>query len=272
MKRLIAISIALLLGFMARAQYDSLDVVKYAPLDSLLTQFYGALASEDNDVKASEMDNLISSCQDSLTRQHVALQIYDHYSHTRIRGEEAVAVHIYDKWFEDGPVKARSEFEEIEMWQFANFNRSTLLGMKAPKVALYKPCGGTLEIPADGRISTLFFFDVNCAKCRLELEVLPSVLEEVDFPMNFYAVYAGSDRASWRKYRRSFKVDNRNVKVVHLWDPKMNTDYLRLYGVNGTPRMYVTLEDGEVIGRRLEVINLQEIFSYISVVYGKETQ
>lgn len=273
MKRfLLILAAAALLGVRAHAQYDSLDVVRYAPLDSLLAQFYDALTHEDVDVKCSEMDNLIGTCADSLTRQHVALQIFDHYSHTRVMGEEAVAIHIYDKWFDGGPVKSRSEFEDIEMWQFANFNRHTLIGMKAPKVDLFKPCGKTLGIPEEGKISTLFFYDTTCAKCRLEVQVLPQVLESVDFPLNFYAVYAGSDRASWRKFRKSFKIRNRNVRVVHLWDPEMKTDYLRLYGVMSTPKMYVALEDGEIIGRRLEVVNLQEIFNYLSVVYGKETQ
>lgn len=272
MRRVAVIILAMLMGVRAFAQYDSLDVVRYQPLDSLLTQFYDALARESVDSKIQQMDALIASCQDSLTRQHVALQIFDHYSHTRIMGEEGVAVHIYDKWFEDGTIKSRSEFEDIELWQYANFNRHTLIGETAPQVALYKPCGKTLSIPETGKVSTLFFYDTTCAKCRLESQVLPGVLEKVDFPMNFYAVYAGADRASWRKFRRSFKVNNKNVRMVHLWDPKMDTDYLRLYGVNGTPRMYVTLDDGEVIGRRLEVVNLQEIFNYLSVVYGKETQ
>ena len=271
MKRIAIIFLVCLVSMSAWAQIDTTEAVRFQPLDSLLTQFYSALELEDVDTKNREMDTLIETCKDSLTRQHVALQIYDHYSHTRLMGEEAVAIHIYDTWFKDGQVKSRSEFEDMEMWRFANFNRNTLIGMTAPRVSLFKPCGGRLEIPQDGKVSTLFFYDTSCAKCRLEVQVLPGVLDEVDFPMNLYAVYCGSDKASWRKFRRSFKVSNKNVSVVHLWDPEMETDYARLYGVYGTPRMYVALEDGEIIGRRLEVVNLQEIIHYIST-YGKETE
>lgn len=271
MKRLLPFLTALILPLHVMAQTDTSDVVKYQPLDSLLTEFYSALELEEIEVKNAEMDNLIGTCTDSLTRQHVALQIYDHYSHARLMGEEAVAIHIYDKWFKDGPLKPRSEFEEMEMWRFANFNRSTLIGMTAPAVSLYKPCGRAVTIPEKGAVSTLFFYDTSCAKCRLESRVLPGALSEVDFPMNLYAVYCGSDKASWRKFRRSFKVTNRNVRVVHLWDPEMDSEYARLYGVYGTPKMYVALEDGEIIGRRLEVVNLQEIIHYIST-YGKEKE
>ena len=271
MRKFVLISALLMLCLALRAQTDTLDLERYQPLDSLLTQFYGALATEENAVKCTEMDNLISTCRDSLSRQHVALQIYDHYRHSRLMGEEEVAIHVYDTWFKTGHVKPRSEFEDMDMQLFCNFNRSTLIGMKAPQVTLYKPCGGTQTIPEGGKVATLFFYDTTCAKCRMEVQVLPQVMAEVDFPMDFYAVYAGADKASWRRFRKSFRFKNRNVHVTHLWDPEMESDYQRLYGVVATPKMYVALDDGEIVGRRLEVVNLQEIIHYISAVYGKET-
>lgn len=271
MKRLALILLALSLALSAGAQTDSLDIDRFQPLDSLLTQFYSALSHEPNSVKCNEMDNLIGTCHDSLSRQHVALQIYDHYSHSRLMGEEEVAIYVYDTWFKSGLVKPRSEFEEMDMQLFCNFNRNSLIGMKAPEVTLYKPCGGRMTIPQGGRVATMMFYDTSCAKCRLEVQVLPGVMEKVDFPMDFYAVYAGSDKASWRRFRKNFKFNNKNIRVYHLWDPDMESDYQRMYGVIATPKMYVALEDGEIVGRRLEVVNLQEIIHYISAVYGKET-
>ena len=53
---------------------------RYAGLDSLLTEFYSALVPEDIEVKNAEMDRLIETCHDSLTRQHVTLEIFDHYT------------------------------------------------------------------------------------------------------------------------------------------------------------------------------------------------
>ena len=83
---------------LALAEYDidlrGDDTGVYAPLDSLLTQFYGALLYEDIDEKNAEFDGLIASCTDSLMRQHVALAIFDHYRFSRVMGEEAVAVHV----------------------------------------------------------------------------------------------------------------------------------------------------------------------------------
>lgn len=250
----------------AAAQTDSLD--RYRGLDSLLTQFYGALVHEPLEVKNAEMDALIAMCTDSLARQHVTIQILDHYRHARVMGEEAVAVHIYDEWIATGKVKLRGEFELLEVQMFADFNRHTLLGMTAPSVELIKPDGDKKAVPEPGQVSVMFFYDTACSKCRLETQLLPSVLDEVEFPMNFYAVYCGDDKESWDAFRKNFKIENKLVELQHFWDPEMDSDYQILYGVLGTPRMYFILEDGEIFGRRLEVSNLQQLIQLINISNG----
>ena len=144
--------------------------------------------------------------------------------------------------------------------------------MTAPEVSLLKPCGGRETVPAKGKVAVLFFYDTSCAKCRLESQVLPSVLSQVDFPMNFYAVYVGTDKGEWKAFRRNFRIPGRKVRLHHLWDPDMDSDYQKYYGVTGTPRMFVVWKDGEILGRRLEVANLQEIIHYISITDGRENQ
>ena len=270
MKRGRLILLCLSLSLNAAAQIDTTG--RYAGLDSLLTQFYTALEREEADIKNAEFDTLIGSCRDSLTRQHVALSVFDHYRFSRIMGEEAVAVHIYDEWIEPGRVATRSEFELFEAERFALENRKTLLGMTAPKVTLKKVCGGKKTIPDDGRISVLFFYSPGCAKCRLETHVLPSVLAEVQFPMNFYAVNTDTDRRAWKAFRKALGTTNRKVRMIHLWDPEMESSMLIDYGIFSTPKVFVAMEDGEIIGRRLEMENLLQIIQYINILYGEEKE
>lgn len=272
MRRLAVCLVCVLSVLRCLAQTDSLDFDRYSGLDSLLTQFYSSLERESIEVKNAEFDHLISTCQDSLTRQHVTLRVFDHYRHSRVMGEEAVAIHIYDRWLATGLVHTATDIELMDAEIFADFNRSSLLGMTAPKVNLLKPCGGRETVPAEGKVAVLFFYDTACAKCRLESQVLPSVLSQVDFPMNFYAVYVGTDKKEWKAFRRNFRIPGRRVKLRHLWDPEMDSDYQKYYGVTGTPRMFVVWKDGEILGRRLEVANLQEIIHYISITDGKEKQ
>lgn len=268
MRRLALILAALALSLSAFSQeVDSLEFERYSGLDSLLTQFYTSLEPEDCDVKSEQFDGLIDLCRDSLTRQHVTLQIFDHYSHSRVMGEEAVAIHIFDKWIASGLVKTRSEFEYMEDELFVNFNRSSLIGMDAPKIVLYKPGGAKKQLPTEGRISILFFFDTACAKCRVETQFLPQVLADVDFPVDFYAVYVGTVRRDWNAFRRNFKIGNKNVKMIHLWDPEIDSGYQRSYAVIGTPRLFVVEPEGTIIGRRLEMVNLKEMIPVMRAVW-----
>ena len=265
MKLLLSLLAAVLLS----QQPDSL---LFAGLDAMLERYTQAISTESIDVKKAESDFLISSVNDSLITQHVALWLYDHYKESPVMGEEAVAIHLWDNWFQPGTIKMRSDWERFDAELFADFNRRTLLGETAPEVTLRKPCCGRVTIPQKGRYSILFFFDTGCAKCRLEAELLPQVLQQITFPATFYAVYCGQSKREWCKFRCSFKVRNKNVRIVHAWDPELETDYLRLYGVISTPRLYITDTDGEILGRRLEIESLNEIIHYICEYYGQAQQ
>lgn len=269
MKRILTIILAFSLCLVSKAQ-DEVVPNKYAGLDSLLTQFYQALERESVEQKTVEFDYLISSCKDSLTRQYVTLEVFNHYrTRPRVMGEEEVALNIYDTWIGSGIVKTRSEFEQFDAELFVNFNRASMLGMTASTVTLKKLCG-KMSIPRPGKVSVLFFYDTSCAKCNLEIQQLPSLLEMVRQPIDFCAVYVGSEQRDFKAMNRNFKIKNRNVKLFHLWDPEVESDYILQYGVVGTPRMYLVLEDGTIVGRRLEVSNLAEMFRIMNIIDGKE--
>ena len=274
MKKVLLTLILALLGISMFAQgipdKHHVDSVAFARLDQMLTGYTAGIERESVEVKKAECDFLISSVRDSLTMQHIALWLYDHYKDSELMGDEAVAIHVYDSWFKPGTIAMRSEFDRLDADIFVTFNRNTLLGMTAPEVELRGPCGRKVKVPQNGSYSVLFFFDTSCAKCQLEAQVLPGIMEKVEFPTRFYAVYCGQIKKEWRQFRRKFKIHNRKVGIVHAWDPKMDTDYLRLYGVISTPRLYIADVDGEILGRRLEPESLQEIIQYINTYYGQK--
>lgn len=252
MRRTASIIAAILLPLAAGAQ-------DYAKLDTLLGKFYATLAFESVETKTAEFNGLIAACRDSLTRQHVANEIFAHYQEPPLMGDEEVAVNIYDKWFAPGKVHVPGQFGDTEAKMFADFNRATLIGRDAPSVTLRKPCGRKVTLPSGGKCSVLFFHDTSCAKCKLEAKVLPGILDSIAFRLDFYAIYCGSTRKEWRAFRKSFGTKGRGVRITHLWDPEIDSDYIRKYSVISTPRMYLLDPEGTVIGRRLEPESLQQM-------------
>ena len=245
----------------------------FEQIDSLLDRYVIAIQRSTADAKMHETDFMIGAATDSSVRQHIALKLFDYYKEAPVMGDEAVAIHIYDRWFKDGGLKWRSEFDEMDAKLFADFNRSSLVGMQAPKITLRKPCKGRIQIPEEGSTAVIWFFDTSCGKCAMEAKVLPGILEKADFPLNFYAVYAGQSKKDWKAFRKEFKVAARNVRIVHLWDPEIESDYLRLYGVISTPRLFMTEPSGTIIGRRLEPESLQQMLPVakeILKIYGQQ--
>ena len=264
MKRLLLALAALFAAFTLSAQDE-----RYEALGAKLEEYFAALAGEPLSVQNAECDFLIESCKDSLTRQFVTLKIYDHYLKSKIMGDDGVAVHVADTWLIPGKVAMHDELDLLNAKVFAEFNRQAQLGAPAPSLSMKDPSGAETVVPFDGSYTLLYFYDTSCSTCRIETPRLCKFLTETDFPVTAVAVYVGDDADAWAKYRSaSLAVPG----MVHLWDPSLESDFQRKYGVLQTPRMFLIGPDGTVVGRGLDTPALQILtdkFSNITeYVYG----
>ena len=274
-----AFLIALLLmagvGEMCAQQLDS--VVREA-LDKRLSEYFSAIEREGTDVQKGECDFLIESCSDSLMRQHVAMRAYEHYRDSKVMGSESVAVHVFDQWFDSGKVKMRSETDMLAARIFAEFNRQSLIGNKAPELTLYDIDGNPVTLFADGtsgRYSVLYFYDSSCATCKVQSILLRNLFQDEDFPVDFIAVYASGDEDSWKRYvDEQLSFNTTKTEVRHFWDPEISSDFQRKYGVIQTPRMFLIAPDGTVVGRGLDAQALSQmlhaIFDDVELEYGSD--
>ena len=249
MKRLLTALLAVFFVFSLQAQDD-----RYEALGAKLEEYFAALAGDPIAVQNAECDFIIESCKDSLTRQYVALKIYDHYLNSKIMGEDGVAVHIVDTWFIPGKVAMKDDLDLLNAKVFAEFNRPALLGAEAPTLVVQDDAGETVTVPAKGEYTVLYFYDTSCSTCRIETPRLCNFLKETSFPLKAVAFNTGIDEDEWAHYR----VSSLDVPgMVHLWDPDMESDYQRKYGVLQTPQMFLIGPDGTIVGRGLDTPALQ---------------
>ena len=259
MKRLLLALAAVFAALTLRAQDD-----RYEALGAKLEEYFAALAGEPLSVQNAECDYLIESCKDSLVRQFVTLKIYDHYLKSKIMGDEGVAVHIADTWLIPGKVAMKDELDLLNAKVFAEFNRQAQIGAPAPEMTLRTPDGVDVTVPSAGEYTLLYFYDTSCSTCRIETPRLARFLKESSFPLKAVAVYVGSDAEAWARYREnSLPVPG----MIHLWDPEVESDFQRKYGVLQTPRMFLIGPDGTVLGRGLDTPALRMLTEQLS---GKE--
>lgn len=262
-----------------RAQ--SPDSAAFAALGRKLDSYLDAMADLSAREQGGECSFLISSCTDSLVRQYVALYLYSHYVSSHVMGAEAVAIDIFDKWIADGKVKMKNDIDFMNARIFADFNRMSLVGKKAPSVTLTDSSGAEVTLFADGvagtRYSVLYFYDTGCSSCLAQTVLLRTYLDgEVPYPLDVYAVYTGQDEAAWKAYRKArFSASSASVRMHHLWDPYSGSDFQRKFGVLQTPQMLLVGKDNVILGRKLDVPALAAMLEHFrspdSYEYGSET-
>ena len=249
------------------------DTSRFGALGAKLEEYFIALEGESTAVQVEEVNFIIESCQDDEVRQWVALYVYDHYLNSKIMGEEAVALHVAQDWFLSKKIPMKSDIDLMNARIFVEFNKSSLIGMDAPKIVLKDFNAQPVNVPARDAYSLLYFYDTSCSSCRLESGRLKSFLAQNTFPLEFYAVYTGSDEASWARYRMQ---DLAVEGAHHLWDPEMESDYQMKYGVLETPQMFLVGPDGKIIGRKLDTPALGVLLSREGgseeYVYGEKLQ
>lgn len=242
----------------------------YPELGAKLEEYFTALSGESATIQNAECDYLISSCQDSLVREYVARKIYNHYYRSHIMGDDAVAVHIAQKWFLSGEI-AMASAEDLEAAKiFVEFNRRSLIGADAPLLTLFGPSGDNVTLPQSGSYSVLYFYDTGCASCKLETLRLGQLVASEEYDVKVYAIYTSSDEASWKAYQKDFE------GVTHVWDPALSSEWQLKYGVLKTPSMFLVSPTGVIIGRGLDTpalrILLNQQFSANHYVYGEASQ
>lgn len=279
MKRfLIAMTVSVAAMLAAQTEtYAQLDTAVTSVLGARLDEYMRIIETEPAGVKCEEADFLIGSCTDSLVRQYTAIRLYSHFTGSRLMGDETVAVHIFDTWFAPGKVRMQSDIDFMNAKIFVEFNRQSLIGMKAPELTLENLDGSNVvlfrENSLNTRLSVLFFYDSGCPSCKMESIMLRNILGEGEYPVDFYAIYTGQSRDEWEKFVDGYlQISGSGVRTTHLYDPGMKSGFQMKYGILQTPDIFLVSRDGTILGRKLDAIALKQMLDLLARphTYGSE--
>lgn len=217
-----------------------------------LSEYLGELDRFDLGTKLEEADFIIESSNERGMGLDVAVRVYEHFRNSLLMGDENVAVHVADRWIlplcSEGCALADSTLARIR--NYADFNRESLLGLKVPLL----PEAG-LEHFVAGKLNLIFFYDPDCAKCKLEIPRLEALMRKHK-ELSLNAFYTGTDLSEWAEFRAvAFK------GARHFCDPDNASDYIRKYSVTATPRMFLIDSDGVIVGRMLDCESLEELLA-----------
>lgn len=239
----------------------------FSGIDSTLDLYLASLDGEPPKIQKENIDFIINECgNDTATARHAALRMYDHYRNSPLMGAETMAIHLIDTWFSAGRMKMRSDEELLAARMFAEFNRNSLIGARAPECIFKTPDGKDFNIPEDclGEYTVLYFYDAGCPVCTIESARLKADAEAGNQPvrLNLVMVYTGQDRDIWENYCSSrLPGTTDSLNTTNLWSPGYESDFPRLYGVISTPKLFLLDKQGTIIGRNLDTESLKELLA-----------
>lgn len=267
MRRLSLLLLTLLTALALHAAVP--DSSRFTRLGEKLDNYVAAIAEAPLPEQETECDFLISSCQDSLDRQFVTVRLYDIFLNSKRMGAENVAVHIADDWILSGKVAMYNELDYINVYAYAEFNRSSLIGKAAPSLTLQDRSGNPVPVAPQGgtgRFVALYFYAPGCATCRVTTPSLLRVLSSWKEDVDLIAVNVDADASAFERYLSSHP--DFAAAGTHLWDPDKESDFQRLYGVTQTPQLLLIDPDGIIVGRRLDPPALQQLLSEAFDLYS----
>jgi peroxiredoxin len=276
-KHIILLLFLLLMPLIASAETPLPDSLQLKALDVKLKEYFSVMEREELEVQKQECDFVIGSAEDADLRGIIAEKVYDHFMTSRRMGSEGISVHVYDKWFSDGALKMSDDLKQMNARIYADFNRESLLGCKAPDLKMQTSQGDSLVVfPSnDNRYKILYFYDVDCSKCKVQTILIRNLLATKNYPVDFYAVYVGDNKLSWDRYAADhLNVSASATRTYHLWDADLSSDFQRKYGVTQSPRLFLVNPAGVITGRGLDTDALAQMLenalSEKTLEYGSE--
>jgi peroxiredoxin len=206
-----------------------------------------------------KVDRLIGASGDSTSMAKTAAFCYERYLRSQIMGYEAVSLHIADKYFISHKLSWPVEGGLTMVELFAEFNRNSMIGCRAPSLLADDSRSQMQSIPGQqSDYKVLYFYDTDCKQCKVQTPLLKQFLKSTGTALTFYAFNTQADSSAWLSAAASFdSCSSPKVTVVNVWDPSDSSDYQRLYGVLSTPQTYLIDRRNTIVGRRLDAKSLE---------------
>ncbi|HLO91752.1 MAG TPA: thioredoxin-like domain-containing protein [Lentimicrobium sp.] len=252
--------------------WDNIDlsddrVIRTPIIHSKVEQYLTKLTVPAPDSIITSIDRLFQlSGSNKETFKYLSWYLTIKYEGSEIMGQDAVFVHIVDKYFDDPRMSWMNKTVRQNLINRANTLRPILLGKPAPEMILID----TLQTPRSlysvkTKYTLIYFWDPECSHCKKETPLLKKFYDEYRdlYEVEIYAVCMDT---SWKSMKQYIIKNNMNWINVNGYY-SMTPDFRELYDVHSSPVMYLLDEKKTIIAKRiltdqiktlLEKINTQE--------------
>ncbi|MEQ1553158.1 MAG: thioredoxin-like domain-containing protein [Ferruginibacter sp.] len=194
--------------------------------------------------------------------------VTDEYINPKYMGQDAVFVHLYEKYHSKGLSKWLNKVQDSVITRRAFMLMSNLIGVNAANVEFADTLGKTKALyDVDADYTLLVFWDPNCGHCKTEIPKIDSIYRASWKQKNvkIFAVLSESEKQKevWLDFIRANKITD----WVNVYQTKAAADaeakdnrpsYRQLFDIVTTPTIILLDKEKRIIAKKLTLEQLDE--------------
>ena len=235
-----------------------------------LDRYFNQLVTPHPDSVNKEMDYMLGFASINPEMQRfLLLRFINRYYSQRYMWEDAVFVHLYEKYFSSKAYPWLSEQGKKTITDRAYSLMANILGTPATDIELPDSTGRTVSLYALQKQYTLVvFWDPTCGHCKETLPKIDSVYAArwKQDGVGIYAVAKETEgtRADWLRFIAEKKIGHWS-HVYYSKEAEKNRveknvpGYSQLYDVQSFPTLYLLDKDKRIVAKKLSYEQMDEI-------------
>ena len=233
-------------------------------------RYFNQLVAPHPDSVNKEMDYMLSFAKANAEMERfLLLRFVNRYYSQRYMWEDAVFVHLYEKYFATNPPSWLSEQGKKTITDRAYSLMANIFGSPASEIQLPDTSGKTLSLYGVKKEYTLVvFWDPLCGHCKETLPKIDSVYNArwKAQDLGIYAVAKENDgtKNDWLKFIREKNIGYWNHVYYSKEAEKERVTnnvpgYSQLYDVQSFPTLYLLDKDKRIVAKKLSFEQIDEI-------------
>lgn len=191
----------------------------------------------------------------------------DEYIYPKYMGQDAVFVHLFEKYHSKGVSKWLNEKQMTAITNRAYMVMSNLIGEKAANLDMLDVADRPVnlyDVKAD--FTVIAFWDPSCGHCREEIPRLDSFYRAKwkGLGVKVFAVVTEQDRSKWKEFIKEHKLEDWTHVYQSEAARKEEVDnqrpgYRQLYDITQTPTLYLLDKEKRIIAKKLTLPQMDEL-------------
>lgn len=194
----------------------------------------------------------------------------DEYMYPKIMGQDAVFVHLFNKYHSKGLSNWLNESQMDAVSKRAYMLMGNQVGLTAANLNMLDQKGKRVNlVDVKAPYTLVLFWDPDCGHCKEELPRIDSMYKNnwKAKGIKIFAVNTGNKMDDWNKYIAEHKVD----EFIHVYQPEKEKQdeekagkpgFRQLYDITTTPTLYLLDENKKILAKKLTYIQMNDLIEY----------